>query len=396
MNPQIAPPIAHVSTTEAAQSGLSSNSVRKLNDAQKNKVDRFIKAHMAKAHALVSSQNESPQVAALAKPQVSAEEQAAAVALAGGARQFTRRNSSKFASLYEALFKSDEDFLILDVQDFKKSLLTQHKSLVDLTDWPEPEKALRKYLLAEIALEDKGNPEPMAARASTVRDTVLAEHGEYIRGSIAAVEVGNTMRLSPLRLKDFVRTYQMLNMPASDGRTPDLILLFKNLRKSIEADRGTQDMVDMCNALYAVLKREKSQSPTKATSTRQHLILSRIKQLQTLTVTKSRHSDFIRNCKKAKLYGLPSVADLMANFLQISVGGDILSGINHLVKMATGVGAERPGAADTFLTHYSKFVMQHTALLPLFKNSFQQKQAGDQLIRSMVAMSIIKEGSNFV
>ena len=248
---------------------------------------------------------------------------------------------------------------------------------------------MRKYLLANIVLE-RGTVKPEEqSDIQNLQTKLLDKHGDYIRGSIAAAEVGKALKLSPLKLKDFVRAYQMLDMPDRDGKTPELILLFRSLKKSIDAGRSTQEMVKLCNGLYAVLKREKSQSPSKATATRQHILLSRIRQLQTLTILKSKHQQFLGTCKKAKLYALPSLGELMNISLQITVGGDTIVGTNTLAKIAGAVGTQRPGAQEMFIPHYNRFILQSTELAGLFKTQFHQKQVSDHVVKSIKSSSIL-------
>lgn len=392
MSTSIAAPFTQVTSTEAAQSGLAPGGARKVSDTQKTRIDKFIKAHLGNLAAQTPALTDSNASATLGKPQVSAEEQAASVGLMGGSRHAMRRWNSKNADLYQALFRSDEDYLDIDLKDYQNAVLKKSQSLVDLSNWSEPQKALRKYLLTEITLEQNGLEKNLAQAISKTRTRLLNEHGDYIRGSIAAVQVGKEIGLSPLKLKDFVRAYQMLDVPQSDGKTPDLIQLFRSLRKSIESGRGTEDMVNMCNGLFVVLKRERSQSPSKATSTRQYLILSRIKQLHTLTKTKSRHTAFLNTCRKAKLFALPTLADLMSTCLQITVGGDTVVGVNNLMKFAGAVGTQVPGTQNMFIPHYSKFVLGSDELKDLFKSNFHQKQVSDHISKSVMSSSILNEG----
>jgi len=383
------PPISVVTSQEAAQSGASSGNARKITSSQKTRIDRFIKAHLNNN----ASTTEQAATAALRKPQVSAEEQAAAVTLMGGARQLARRNNSKNVDLYQALFTTDEDYLDMDLKYFQNSFSNKQPSLVDsMTNWSEPQKALRKFLLTEITLENKGADPSLIKDVQKTQSKLLADHGEYIQGSIAAVEVGQKLNLTRLMLKDFVRVYNILDATPSDGKTAELMHLFKMIRKSIEAGRGTVEMVNMCNNLYAVLKRERSQNPSKATSTRQYLILSRIKQLQTLTVIQSLHTTFLKTCQKANLYGLPKLAEIMQTCLQLTVSGDTIIGVNALIKMAAAVGAKKPGAQNMFIPYYSKSVLQSGLAGSLYKTDFHRKQVGDHLIKSLQASGILNTG----
>ena len=111
MNPPIALPVSQVTATEAAQSGLSTGNARKLTEAKKTRVEKFIKAHLGKPATPVANIAEQGKSQALQAPQISAEEQSAAVSLMGAARTETRRSKSKNAILYHALFKGDSDYL---------------------------------------------------------------------------------------------------------------------------------------------------------------------------------------------------------------------------------------------------------------------------------------------
>lgn len=393
MSNYVTPPVTVVTSTEALQSGLgTSTTPKKITDAQKSRLIKFIKAHENTNAQTIAQQNAN---AALAKPQISAEEQSAAIALKGGnTEEYRKKFKTKTEQVYGAVFTNEEGFLELDLQDFQDSLLNKRKSLVDLTNWSEPQKALRKYLLTSILIENKSSDPALLPELQTLQKKVLESHKEYIQGSVSAAEVGMLKGLSPLKLKDFVRTYQTLEKPQAESKTPELIQLFKALRKAIESGRSTVEMVNMCNNLYAVLKREKSQYPNKATSTRQYLILSKIAQLQTLTITQSRHSDFLDNCKRAKLYALPSLAELMNTCLQITVGGDTIIGVNNLMKMASAIGTQTPGLQDMFVPHYNRFVLQSEPLAKLYKTNFHQKQVGEHISKSIRSTAVLAEGTN--
>lgn len=387
----ITPPVSVVTSQEAAQSGASTGHSRKITSSQKTRIDRFIKAHLNNN----ASAAEQAATAALRKPQVSAEEQASAVALMGGARQPVRRSNSKNIDVYQALFTKDEDYLEMDLKYFQNSFSNKQPSLVDsMTNWAEPQKALRKFLLTAITLENKGADPTLIKDVQKTQSKLLVEHGEYIRGSIAAVEVGQKLNLTRLTLKDFVRVYNILDASPSDGKTAELMHLFKMIRKSIEAGHGTAEMVNMCNNLYAVLKRERSQNPSKATSTRQYLILSRIKQLQTLTVIQSLHTTFLKTCQKANLYGLPKLAELMHTCLQITAAGDTIIGVNSLMKIAGAVGTQKPGAQNMFIPYYSNAVLQSEPMGNLYKTDFHRKQVGDHIIKSMQSSGLLNTGSS--
>lgn len=392
MSNYVTPPITTVTNAEALQSGAGSTTPRKITDAQKSRLIKFIRAHEN-----TSAQSAANQAAtsARAKPQVSAEEQAASVALQGGnTNARNKKLKSKSEKVYSAIFTNEEGFLELDLQDFRDATSQGRKSLTDLTNWSEPQKALRKYLLTTILLDDQTTDNAIKPDLQKVQNNLLQNHKEYIEGSISAAEVGLSKGLAPIKLKDFVRTYQMLDKPQVESKTAELIQLFKTLRKAIESGRSTIEMVNMCNNLYAVLNREKSPHPNKALSTRQYLILSKIAQLQTLTITKSRHTDFLDTCKKAKLYALPSLAELMSSCLQITVAGDTIIGVNNLMKLASAIGTQTPGRQDMFIPHYNKFVLQSDQISKLYKSPFHQKQVGDHISKSIRSTAVLNESTN--
>ena len=389
MNTRVNPVIAEVTNLEAAQSGQNRSNTQGLSAAQKSRVARFVKAHSsqqatnpAKTETGVDQGNKS---AALAKPQVSAEEQNQTMSARGLTRdQLPKREVTLNMRRYQALFTSDPLFLQKDMQSLEDSLRDKGLSLVDrATKLDNTDKILRKFLLTEIILEEPDISPERKAIIGNHRDYLKSEYGEQIQGKLSAFDQGKAMKLSNISLREFVRAYSLLELPQNDNKGSEIMELFKSLKPSMEKGNGTEQLVRMHNGFVEVLKREKSQQPTRVTTPRQYAILSKLNQLTTLIKAQSLHKQFINCCEKAKIKSLPKATDLIDACLQITVSNDMFSGVSALMRAASSVKGVRAGSANMFLTNYNRQVLQSELLRGLYKNNFHRKQVVDHLDKSM-------------
>lgn len=394
MNAKVAPILAEVTNTEAAQSGQLRSKPKGLTATQKSIVAKFKKAH-SNQHAAATKNDknidQANKTAGLSRPQVSGEEQAQAMALRGLTRdQQNRRNLTPNVQRYHALFTSDPLFLQKDMQSLEDSLRDKGLSLVDRsTRLNETDKALRKYLLAEIILEEPNITPERKAVISQQRDYLKSQYGEAIEGKISAVDQGRQMKLKGIGLREFVRAYGLLELPQADNKGGEIFELFRSMKASMDKGKGTEELVRMHNGFVEVLKREKTQHPNRITTPRQHTILSRISQLNLLIKTQSLHKQFLQSCEKAKLKALPKSSDLMETCLQITVSNDMFAGVNALIRHATAIEGLRKGAANMFITIYNRIVLQSDLLHGIYKNNFHRKQVVDHLEKCMRTAALL-------
>mgnify|MGYP006143623845 FL=1 len=388
MNAKITPVVAEVTHTEALQSGQNSNKAHSLSATQKSRVARFVKAH-SNQHAADARNDknidQSNRASALAKPQVSAEEQAFAMSSRGLTRDnLPKQKVSPNVRRYQTMFTSDPLFLQKDMQSFEDSLRDKGLSLIDRsTKLNDQDKALRKYLLTEIILEEPNITPERKAIISQQRDYIKNEHGESILGKLSALDQAQSMNLSNISVREFVRAYSLLELPQADNKNAEIVELFKSIKPSMDKGNGTEQLVAMHNNFVEILKREKSQQPNRVTTPRQHAILSRLNQLSAIIKTQSLHKQFIRCCEKAKIKSLPKVSDLMDVCLQITVSNDMFAGVSTLIRSASAVQGLRAGAANMFVTNYNRQVLQSKLLHGMYKNNFHRKQVVDHLDKSM-------------
>lgn len=388
MNAKVTPVVAEVTNLEAAQSGQTRTNAPGLNATQKSRVAKFVKAHSNQQASNTGNEKSIDQrnkSVALGKPQVSAEEQAFAMNASGSNRkERSKKEISVNVGRYRALFTSDPLFLQRDMQSLEDSLRDKGLSLVDkATKLNDSDKALRKFLLTEIILEEPNLSPERKAIITQHRDYLKTEFGEMIQGKLSALSQGKYMKLGNISLREFVRAYSLLEAPQADNKGAEIMELFKSLKNSMEKGDGTEQLVRMHNGFVEVLKREKSQQPNRVTTPRQHAILSKLNQLSTLIKTQSLHKQFIKCCERAKIKSLPKATDLIDASLQIIVSNDMFAGVASLIRSANSVKGSRAGAANMFITNYNRQVLQSDLLRGLYKNNFHRKQVVDHLDKSM-------------
>ena len=208
---------------------------------------------------------------------------------------------------------------------------------------------------------------------------------------------GQTMKMPAIKLRDFIRAYQMFEVEITDTnkdpRTSDLLDVFRSIiKKNMHSEDFTPEIVKMHNGFVEILTREKSQNPTKITSIRQHLILCRIQQMGLLIKTQALHKKFLNACDKANIFALPKLADLMEVCIQIVASPDVFTGINSIVRMASGVDSKRQAAQNIFMTNYNRLILQSDLLKNLYKNPFHKRQVIEHLDKTIKAAGILTAG----
>ncbi len=285
---------------------------------------------------------------------------------------------------YQAMFTSDPLFLQKDIESFEASLRKKSPSLIDRsTKLSDQDKILRKFLLAEIILEDPSITPETRVLVGKHRDYLKNVHGEAILGKLSAIDQGHDMKLSNVSLREFVRAYSLIELPESEKKNAEILELFKHVKASIDKGDGTEQLVEMHNNFVEILKREKSQYPNRITTPRQHAILSRLSELSTIIKAQSLHKQFLSCCEKAKIKSLPKVSELMDACLQITVSNDLFAGVSALIRSASSVQGLRVGASNMFLTNYNRQILQSKLLHGMYKNNFHRKQVVDHLEKSM-------------
>ncbi|HEX5487293.1 MAG TPA: hypothetical protein VFX23_15000 [Limnobacter sp.] len=384
------PIVQEVTSTEALQSGLQGK--RELSPAEKEKVNRFIQAHVKvdqdKAPEEIDGQKST--TAPIGDAQVSAEEQASAVVLRGIARRIKKTKTSKNIRLYKLLYTRDPSFLDKDMQFFKRHLSNKSKTLVDLsTNLSAREKGLRHFLLASIFLEQDDLDKSEIGAAQSFKNSVYSEFKEFIDGTLSAFETGLVKKMPGASLQEFIKGYGLMEFKP-DSTNNNLLNLFKQLKKNAGNDEKFKSaMTSMRDGFIALLSREITQSPTRITTPRHHIILSTINQINTLIKVQGLHHRFLDCCQKARLQGLPSLNNLLEACLQAVTSVEMLVGINTLVRMATVVSGSTGPSKNIFMTNYLRLVLKSNTLMNLFKSELYQKQFTDSLNKQLLASEIL-------
>lgn len=385
-------PIAQeVTTTEALQSGAAG---RKLLTATELKELRgFVRAHNKTQTKFQENHKERAEANHRAKPQVSAEEQAAAVAARG--RTDTRRTSTsnKFGRMYSVLFSSDETFLLKDIESQKNSLKFKSKSLIDHAPQLDMEqKALRNYLVVELALERANNSAGEQTALQNLKDAILDKYGDYIQSSITAFEAGQQSRLSAISLREFVRAYQAIDSHSEEAQ-PDLLTLFRSVRSKVERDDFVKEMLKVREGLVLILARENKGLSQKISKSRQYLISSKINQINFLIKAQHLHAQFLNCCKKADLKGLPQIGALIESSLQTVATADLAAGITSIIRSAAAVSAENRPGRNIFITNYSRLILQNRLFKDIYRNHAHCQQIVDTLSKNVRGAALLSIGA---
>jgi hypothetical protein len=393
-----APLVQNVSTAEALQGGLAS-AQRTLSPKQAERVGKFIAAHVKHDNGVAAQLDkgvsvERPQ--AVAGAQVSAEEQQQAVLARGGQGIFRRSvktvSQSKYQVLYHTIFTSDEVFFQRDLQAEVSSVRRRSKSLVDIATRLTPqEKALRRYLLLEHGLNDPnlGLADTEQADVRVALNKLIASHGEFIAGTIGAYEVGKARKLQGPGLREFIRGYQFLDEQSGMISAVGLHPLYKSIKPILSTDqKAIQKLTDMQKGFIEVLVREKTQRPSRATSPRHHLMLTKIKQLGLLIALHQDHASFLSWARKS-MRNLPDEIELTELSLQLVSTKETLPAVNTLVRFASAVQSDRLPARNAFTANYRRWLLEGKNLQPLYVNPEHQVSVIKQINQNMAAGTIL-------
>lgn len=398
MSNTLPPIVSEVTSTEALRSGSPANTPKTLSAKQKSNVGAFIKAHQKPAQTTQSVEQQN-LTADLQAPQVSHAEQALAVVARGlSDDKPVKEKLSPSKRAYLLLFSSDRKFLNADLEHFQQSLKSGLKSLVDLATALDPQqKALRKWLLTQVALETVGQDSAMRGLLERAAKQLEQDHGDFIRSTMAAIDAGRKLNTNAPQLREFVKAYQLMDLSlggsSGDSSTSEVLQMFKALRSHMERPDPTPELVQVHNSVIATLQREKTQMPAKATTTRQHILLSRINQMKWLIQVVSLHQRFLKTCQKAQVHALPRLSDLVEACLQTVIASDIFSGINALVRMAGAVDSSRPGSQNLFITNYNRLILQNDLLRSVYRGNFHRKQVVDHLDKTVKSAGILAQSS---
>jgi hypothetical protein len=388
----IPPIVQEVTTAEALQSGALAK--KQLSAVEQKKLNNFIRAHAQRNSSGEPPVEVTPNNRLEGKPQVTAEEQALAVASRSREDAHTKRTSEKYKEAYRLMFTSDMTFLSKDLISLNTAVKTKSKSLVDLAGNLRPEeKALRKFLLVSLLLEEPGLSKTEIKDLNNYKKSLYSEHGDFISGSISAFEVGKQSRLSQATLREFIKAYQTIEIqPHVDA--PDILSLFKAIRNNVTKEDFSADMNKMRDGFINILSREKTQNPKKITAPRHYMILSRINQINLLIKAQGIHKKFLNCCTAAKLSGLPSLSNLLESCLQTVASAEVVTGLNSLVRIASAVSANNRPGKNIFITNYNRLVLKSDLLEDLYKNGSHRKQVTDGIDKNLKAAGVLSVGAS--
>lgn len=379
-----------VSTQEALQSGQRPQGV--LSGKEKTKIGRFVEAHRslknAGEHPTVA---QSIAAAERGKPQISAAEQAAAVASSGAGK---KGNSSRkiFKQMYQALFSEDEAFLDRDLYLFSKSLKDRSISFIDSAPGLTRElKVLRKYLLAEIGESNSKTAGSDRKLFSGYKALISTADEAVIQDAIDAFSVSSTLPMSKIGRRDFVKAFAVIDAKEAED-TNDLIRCFKAYENLLEAPDFVPQMVTVKNALVDLLKRENINNRKTVNRTREHQIAARINAINFLIKTYLINKKFLDVCSRCALKSLPKLSSLIENCYQLIVGADLVGGLNAVIKNAVQVKADARPAKNIFISNYDRLVLQSDLLKSFYKNGQHRQHVVDGIAKNTRAYAVLSAG----
>lgn len=389
--------LQEVTTTEALQGSLANR--RPLEGEGKKRVERFIAAH-AQNNQSTNDGTVHPQDLARAggEPQVNASEQQHAALQRGLSEATPKKKSrnSRYSSVYKTLFTGSESFHQKDQMSMLHSIRSKGKSLVDLAgDLNPAEKALRKFLLVKSLEEDHGGSLSAGDKNELllIRKKLESEFGDFIHGTLGAYDIGKAKAFNGPSLREFIKAYQIIEIQPNTISVPDLHALYKLIKKNLEAGAPRSKLIAMQEGFVQILSREKTQEPSRVTSPRHHIILSRIKQFGLLINLHALHSKFLEWGRAANLQGLPSMIQLTESCLQAVLTNETLAGANALIAIASAVRSDKLPARNAFITNYCRWVLLHDLLIGMYKNSNQRKILVENIERNTQLSAILSPSS---
>lgn len=388
----VQPPVQVVTPTEALQSGMAGR--KPLNATELKRLSNYVRAHQQKPTTAVQANSQTnAETIARGKPQVSAEEQAAAVATRGRASAARDTPTEKFRQLYRLLFTTDSTFLLKDIVSLTDSLKFKSKSLIDQAPSLDlNQKALRKYLVVELALSTDELAPADRGSLEGLKESLLKEFGDFIHGSIAAFDAGKQSKLSAISMREFVRAYQAIDNQAAEAQS-DVLSLFRSVRARVDREDFAKEMLKMREGFVAILSRENTGGAKEVSTPRQYLILSKINQINFLIKTQHLHKQFLTCCKTANLKGLPQPSVLIEACLQAVTTLDIAAGFTAIVRTAMAVSAENRPGRNIFITNYNRQILQSNLLKDMYKNHAFRQQISDNIAKNVKAFSLLSIGA---
>lgn len=402
-----APSLQDISSTEILQTGITQKTPLEKEEVKK-RVTSFIAQHASRsAHAdgtnTDNDQNKTSGVLptpiqnVAGMPQVSAEEQQNAILQKGGVSASAESNTrqgkaSAYKKVYRTLFYDSDEFFGLDMTSILSAIRLKRKSVVDLADDLQPQqKALRKYLLLEGLKEKESGVLTDSDRQEIQvhRNKLLSQHGDYITSSLGAYNAGLAQKFQGPSLKEFIRAYQMMEVQPNINAATDIYNLYKIIKKDIQAGTPVETLKHMQQGFIQILSREKTQDPSRVTSPRHHMILSRIKQFGLLINLHHLHTKFLDWGKAAKIQGLPSEVSLMETCLQVVMSNETLAGANALVAIASAVRSDRLAAKNAFISNYCRFVLMNSLIFTMYRNANQRKILVEHIDRNTTLSAIL-------
>nr|WP_294887209.1 hypothetical protein [uncultured Limnobacter sp.] len=388
-----APNLQQVSATELLQAGA--NTRRNISADEQKKINRFIQANALKQSPVVRESSTTPLANSAGQPQVDAKEQANSTALRGAAKKSSKRDETLSRKAYSTVFSSDEYFLEQDVQSLRKSLQNGSGSLIDLSSrMTQEQRALRKYLVATIAMEQPDIDPKSRQLLKKIIQQQLESNGSHIASTLEAVKLGSVLPLKTISLREFVKAYQLSNVEPQPGNS-EILGMFMALKRNMAMDQFLVDLRTMRKSLVALLKREKTQTPSQVTATRQHLLVSRIRQLDKIHIILTIHQKFLSFCQKSNLENLPTAPKMAEEMLRAVSSPEVLAGINGLIKIAAGITQSRnakvknPSYKNMMIACYQRLVLQHEIVQGLYPSVGHRAQILDGLNKQVKANGIL-------
>lgn len=393
-----APLTQEITTTEVQQSGAP---VKRPLDSEENqkRVRSFMATHAQptapNSDTAATASNTQATAHVAGKPQVSAEEQQQAVLQKGKTSvQLDKRpgKSKALERVYKTLFFDNSNFFEQDMMSLLNALRSKRKSLVDLADTLKPhEKALRKYLLLEALKEHDSSllTDGDHKEIQVHRQKILAEHGDFITGTLGAYNAGKAQAFGGPTLREFIQAYQVMEIQPNTTAATDLYALYKTIKKDLQAGASVEKLLRMQEGFIQVLAREKTQQPARITTPRHYLILSRIKQFGLLISLHALHNQFLKWGEKANIQGLPNAVSLTETCLQVVLSNETLAGANALIAIASAVRSDRLPAKNAFITNYCRSVLLHDSLSKMYRNPSQRKILVEHVERNTQLSAIL-------
>jgi len=210
---------------------------------------------------------------------------------------------------------------------------------------------------------------------------------------VGAYDIGKAKAFKGPSLREFIKAYQIIEIQPNTISVPDLHVLYKLIKKDLEAGAPRSKLIAMQEGFVQILSREKTQEPSRVTSPRHHIILSRIKQFGLLINLHALHGKFLDWGRTANLQGLPSMAQLTESCLQAVLTNETLAGANALIAIASAVRSDKLPARNAFITNYCRWVLLHDLLIGMYKNSNQRKILVENIERNTQLSAILSPSS---